>query len=231
MKKLLSIIILTLSLSGCKTNVDYPTSMFGVELPNDVTNYMSKSEWEKVKNKNKDLKFFATTAGKYQKNNLFDDYYMYVNTNTNKISIVLGIATDYVLTRKFSNKCEARRLKLLTSLKELKNIKERNYDKEYYIKKQVDDKNQRNDYYLENHFLNYNINDYQYSLNIECKYSYPNNYTSVQRLSYSLTVVNPENFVTDEKIIKELNEKVDEERRVLKKPLSDEMIKNDFRGL
>ena len=40
MKKLLSIIILTLSLSGCKTNVDYPTSIFGVELPNDVTNYM-----------------------------------------------------------------------------------------------------------------------------------------------------------------------------------------------
>ena len=53
MKKLLSIIILTLSLSGCKTNVDYPTSIFGVELPNDVTNYMSKSEWEKVKNKKK----------------------------------------------------------------------------------------------------------------------------------------------------------------------------------
>jgi len=218
-------------LIGCKPKDNYPTSLFGIELPNDVKNYMSDIEWEVVKNKNKDLNFFATSYGKYQKNNLFDEYYMYVNTNTDKISIVLGISTDYVLTRKFSNKCEEKRLKLLTSLKELKNIKERDFDKEYYIKKQVDNKNQRDDFYLENHFLNYQVNDYKYSLNIQCKYNYPNNYTSEQRLSYSLTVVNPENVVTDEKIINQLNEMSDKERRVLKKPLSDEMIKNDFRGL
>ena len=53
MKKLLGIVVLSMLLSACNHEKDYPTSLFGVKLLDKVTNYMSSSEWTEVKDKNK----------------------------------------------------------------------------------------------------------------------------------------------------------------------------------
>jgi len=56
-KKILSIIVLGLLLSGCKHEENYPTSLFGIKLSDKVTNYMTEDEWKNVKAKNKILNF------------------------------------------------------------------------------------------------------------------------------------------------------------------------------
>ena len=52
MKKLLGIIFLGLLLSGCNNEENYPTSLFGIKLPDKITNYMTEDEWTNVKAKN-----------------------------------------------------------------------------------------------------------------------------------------------------------------------------------
>ena len=64
-----------------------------------------------------------------------------------------------------------------------------------------------------------------------CLFAYDSWGGHTQLLHYALTAVDFENAVKDKEIIKSLNDQIDEKRTVFKKPLSDEIIKNDFRGL
>ena len=234
MKKILSIIVLSLLLSGCNHEENFPTSLFGIKLPDKVTNYMSEDEWINVKARNKDLNFFATSSGNYQRNNLFNKYYMYVDTITEKVKIVIGeykIGINKSEIETHPSRCRERRKELLSSLKTLKNIKERDFDKQYYIEKRLDKNNKRDDVYKENYYINYKVNDMEYSLNIMCLFAYDSWGGHTQLLHYALAAVDFENAVKDKEIIKSLNYQIDEKRTVFKKPLSDEIIKNDFRGL
>jgi hypothetical protein len=234
MKKILSIIVLSLLLSGCNHEENFPTSLFGIKLPDKVTNYMSEDEWINVKARNKDLNFFATSSGNYQRNNLFNKYYMYVDTITEKVKIVIGeykIGINKSEIETHPSRCRERRKELLSSLKTLKNIKERDFDKQYYIEKRLDKNNKRDDVYKENYYINYKVNDMEYSLNIMCLFAYDSWGGHTQLLHYALAAVDFENAVKDKEIIKSLNDQIDEKRTVFKKPLSDEIIKNDFRGL
>jgi hypothetical protein len=234
MKNILSIIVLGLLLSGCNHDVNYPTSLFGVKPSDKITNYMTEDEWTNVKAENKDLTFFATTKGDFKRNSLFNTNYIYVDTITEKVKIVIG---EYrvALTKKQietdPRRCRERRKELLSSLKTLKNIKERDFDKQYYIEERLDDNNKKYDIYKENYFISYEVNDLDYSLNIMCVFDYNSYGDHTQLLHYSLTALDFERLVTDKDIIKSLNEQTDEKRTVFKKPLSDEVIKNDFRGL
>ena len=233
-KKILSIIVLGLLLSGCKHEENYPTSLFGIKLSDKVTNYMTEDEWKNVKAKNKDFEFFATTSGNYQRNNLFNKYYMYVDRETEKVKIVTG-EYEVALTKNQietdPRRCRERRKELLSSLKTLKNIKERDFDKEYYIEKRLDINNKRDDVYKENYSMFYKVDDMEYSLNIMCLFSYNYWGDHKQLLHYALTYVDSERIVTDKAIIKSLDEQMNKKKTVLKKPLSNEILKNDFRGL
>ena len=234
MKKLLGIIFLGLLLSGCNNEENYPTSLFGIKLPDKITNYMTEDEWTNVKAKNKDFEFFATTSGNYQRNNLFNKYYMYVDRVTEKVKIVIGeykVALTKNQMETDPRRCRERRKELLSSLKILKNIKERDFDKQYYIEERLDINNKRDDVYKENYYMSYKVDDLEYSLNIMCLFSYNSWGDHTQLLHYALTAVDFENQVTDKDIIKGLNDQINEKRTVLKKPLSNEILKNDFRGL
>ena len=79
--------------------------------------------------------------------------------------------------------------------------------------------------------MSYKVDDLEYSLNIMCLFSYNSWGDHTQLLHYALTAVDFENQVTDKDIIKGLNDQINEKRTVLKKPLSNEILKNDFRGL
>ncbi|MBT7816377.1 MAG: hypothetical protein HN566_06535 [Polaribacter sp.] len=234
MKKILGIIVLGLLLSGCNHEENFPTSLFGVKPSDKITNYMTEDEWTNVKAKNKDLTFFSTTKGDFKRNNLFNKNYMYVDTITEKVKIVIGeykIGINKSEIETHPSRCRERRKELLSSLKTLKNIKERDFDKQYYIEERLDDNNKRYDIYKENYFISYNVDDLDYSLNIMCVFDYNSLGGHTQLLHYSLTAVDSERLVTDKDIIKSLNDQIDEKRTVFKKPLSDEVIKNDFRGL
>ena len=234
MKKILSIIVLGLLLSGCNHDVNYPTSLFGVKPSDKITNYMTEDEWINVKARNKDFEFFATTSGNYQRNNLFNTYYMYVDRITEKVKIVIGeykVALTKNQTETDPRRCRERRKELLSSLKTLKNIKERDFDKQYYIEKRLDKNNKRDDVYKENYFISNKVDDLEYSLNIMCLFSYNSWGDHTQLLHYALTSLDSERLVTDKDIIKGLNDQINEKRTVLKKPLSNEILKNDFRGL
>jgi hypothetical protein len=128
-------------------------------------------------------------------------------------------------------RCRERRKELLSSLKTLKNIKERDFDKQYYIEERLDINNKRDDVYKENYYMSYKVDNLEYSLNIMCLFSYNSWGDHTQLLHYALTAVDFENLVTDKDIIKGLNDQINEKRTVLKKPLSNEILKNDFRGL
>ena len=231
MKKIFLIISL-LFLCGFSFNIKYPVSLFGIKTLDKVTNYISKEEWNALKEKNKDLSLFAIRDGNYQKNSLFQKYLMYVSRDTGTVKIVGATSRSIVkMNSKFSNTCKKKRKKLITSLKELNNIKESDFEKEYFIQKNFDINGKRDDFYKEDYSLIYDVDETKHSLNIECIYSVNLNYLSIQKLNYSLTAVDTENIVTDKKIIKEINQKIAEGRIILEKPLSDELIKNDFRGL
>jgi len=234
MKNILSIIVLGLLLSGCNHDVDYPTSLFGVKPSDKITNYMTEDEWTNVKEENKDLTFFATTKGDFKRNSLFNTNYMYVDTITEKVKIVIGeykVALTKNQIETDPRRCRERRKELLSSLKILKNIKERDFDKQYYIEERLNKNDKRYDIYKENYFISYKVDDLDYSLNIMCVFDYNSYGDHTQLLHYSLTASDFENQVTDKDLIKKLNELTDEKRTVFKKPLSDEVIKNDFRGL
>jgi len=232
MKKLFLIISL-LFLCGFTFSAKYPTSLFRVKTLDKVTNYISEEKWNELKEKNKDMNLFAISGdGNYQENSLFGNYFMYVSKDTETVRIVGAISSRSVkMNSEFSNTCRENRKKLLTSLRELKNIKESDFEKEYYIQKNFDSEDKRDDFYKENYSLMYDVDKVKYSLDIQCKYSVRYYNHSIQKLIYSLTVVDTENLVTDKKIIKELNQKITEGRTILEKLLSDELIKNDFREL
>jgi len=234
MKKLLGIVVLGLLLSGCNHEENYPTSLFGVKPSDKITNYMTEDEWKNVKARNKDFEFFATASGNYQRNNLFNKYYMYVDRVTEKVKIVIGeyrVALTKNQIETDPRRCRERRKELLSSLKTLKNIKERDFDKQYYIEERLDINNKRDDVYKENYFISYKVDDLEYSLNIMCLFSYNSWGDHTQLLHYALTSLDSERLVTDKDIIKGLNDQINEKRTVLKKPLSNEILKNDFRGL
>tara|TARA_B100000768_G_scaffold169148_1_gene174545 strand:- start:465 stop:1169 length:705 start_codon:yes stop_codon:yes gene_type:complete len=234
MKKLLWIVVLGLLLSGCNHEENYPTSLFGVKPSDKITNYMTEDEWKNVKARNKDFEFFATASGNYQRNNLFNKYYMYVDRVTEKVKIVIGeyrVALTKNQIETDPRRCRERRKELLSSLKTLKNIKERDFDKQYYIEERLDINNKRDDVYKENYFISYKVDDLEYSLNIMCLFSYNSWGDHTQLLHYALTSLDSERLVTDKDIIKGLNDQINEKRTVLKKPLSNEILKNDFRGL
>lgn len=225
-------------MTGCDHKIDYPTSLFGVKLLDNVTNYMSEEEWKKVVEKDDD-KIKWTQKGNFQKNILFDTNFIYADGDTGKILIVGGYQTHYIPLNKFTNKCKEDRKQLLTLLKELKNIKERDFEKKYRIIKSTNVKQERDDTYKEKFSLEFKKENYLYSLGILCDYSYPESITSSkgkkvsqQTLYYSLTVVDPKNEVTDKDLIKQYEDSRDKNTiKTLKKPLNDEIIKNDFRGL
>ena len=52
-------IISLLFLCGFSFNIKYPVSLFGIKTLDKVTNYISKEEWNALKEKNKDLSLFA----------------------------------------------------------------------------------------------------------------------------------------------------------------------------
>ena len=226
--------VLGLLLSGCNHEENYPTSLFGVKPSDKITNYMTEDEWKNVKARNKDFEFFATASGNYQRNNLFNKYYMYVDRVTEKVKIVIGeyrVALTKNQIETDPRRCRERRKELLSSLKTLKNIKERDFDKQYYIEERLDINNKRDDVYKENYFISYKVDDLEYSLNIMCLFSYNSWGDHTQLLHYALTSLDSERLVTDKDIIKGLNDQINEKRTVLKKPLSNEILKNDFRGL
>ena len=238
MKKLLGIVVLSMLLSACNHEKDYPTSLFGVKLLDKVTNYMSSSEWTEVKDKNKDNDIFATRKGKFQKNLMFEDHFMYVNPSTDVIFIVGAQSESGVLNSEFSNTCREKRTKLLSNLKDLKNINERNFKKDYLIEKETNSEGMRSDRYKEVFSLNYEKENYTYNLQIICRYSYADGNhrkywknTSIQTLQFLLTAADKKNIVTDKDLVEELNAKILKNIINLKKPLTDEVIKNDFRGL
>ena len=117
MKNILSIIVLGLLLSGCNHDVDYPTSLFGVKPSDKITNYMTEDEWTNVKEENKDLTFFATTKGDFKRNSLFNTNYMYVDTITEKVKIVIGeykVALTKNQIETDPRRCRERRKELLS---------------------------------------------------------------------------------------------------------------------
>ena len=238
MKKIIIILALVLFVSACNHEKDYPTSLFGVKLLDKTTNYMTDNEWNDLKEKNKKYNVFATTKGKYQKNNMFQNHYMYANPSTDIIYIVGATSESGVKSSEFSNTCRNKRNKLLNNLKDLKNIYERNFKKEYVITTETNSYGNRSDNYKEIYSLNYEKENNKYDLKIVCKFSYAdeNHFkywknTSSQILQYFLLAVDKNDVVTDKDIIDTLNAKVLENVTILKKPLTDEVIKNDFRGL
>ena len=232
------LILILLFLTGCNHKIDYPTSLFGVKLLDKVTNYMSEEEWKEVIEKDdKEIKW--TTKGKYQKNILFNENFLYADGDTGKILIVGGYSTHFISLDKFTNKCREDRKQLLTLLKELKNIKERDFEKKYRIIKSFDSKQKRSDTYKENYSLKFEKENHLYSLSILCNYDYPTGYitgignkVSQQVFYYSLTAVDPNKEVTDKDMIKIYEDSRDTNTiKTFNKPLDDDIIKNDFRGL
>jgi len=233
MKKLLGIIVLGLLLSGCNHDKDYPTSLFGVKVLSKASDFLSKDLFDELATKYKEIEIFDTYKGNYTRNNLFLNNYIYSHIDDIILSVG-GVGYNYVnINETFSDKCKRDRNKLFVNLKDLHNIKERDFNKQYYIRSFKNKTNK--DYYEENYFYEYKIDKIKYSLNILCRYSYKGN-QSIQKLLYSLSAhdlvkdigLNP---VTDKSIIDALNRKSGITVKFLKKPLSGENIKNDFRGL
>lgn len=232
------LIIILLSLTSCNHKIDYPTSLFGVKLLDEVTNYISEDEWKEVVEKN-DEQIKWTTKGKYQENTLFDTNFIYADGDTGKILTVGGYQNYYVSLSEFNNKCREDRKQLLTTLKELKNIKERDFEKKYRIIKSFDSNEKRDDHYYEKYFLEFEKENNLYNLIILCSYYYPESIktnkgkkVSEQRLSYSLIAVELENKNTNIDMVHGYEDsREDNTLKIFKKPLDDEIIKNDFRGL
>lgn len=232
------LIIAFLFLTGCDHKIDYPTSLFGVKLLDKVTNHISEQEWKEVVEKI-DQQIKWTTKGKYQENTLFDTNFIYADGDTGKILTVGGYQEYYVSLNEFNNKCREDRKQLLTTLKELKNIKERDFEKKYRIVKSFDNNEKRDDHYYEKYTLEFEKENNLYNLIILCSYYYPKNSItgignkiSEQRLTYSLIAVELENKNTNIDMVHGYEDnREDNTLKTFKKPLDDEIIKNDFRGL
>ena len=233
MKKLLILSLLTLA--SCNQQIDFPTSLFGIKLLDSPSNYLQREEIVKVLEENKDKTFFATTYGKYNQNSNFDFNFIYLTKPKDgilKIIIVGGIAEYYESLSNFKNSCRENRNKILSGLNDLRNINDRSFKKKYYITKDKKGKSE----YIEDFRINKTIDNIDYSLVLQCKYNYPESnihQTSHQTLAYSLYAMDKANLVTDKKILerfKEIESGSDKDR-VFNKPLTDEIIKNDFRGI
>lgn len=223
-------LIIFLFLFSCSDTKNYPTGAFGVEIGEDIAKYFSEKDLgviEKIK-KDKtyaDNKYYIINSEidpiKFTPNSNFYNFYFYVSQKDDKVMGAGGTKMFTEYKARFINECSENRYNLLNQLSRLYKINRNNFDENYQIDKEEE-------VYNELLSLKYKKNNIDYDLRIKCQYRYLTNGSGImQELIYSINqITSKPQKVTDKKLIDKLNTRY----ITLDKPLSNEAIKQDFRG-